>query len=329
MRQHLAFFGAHPVHQLRNPIASEEAHQIIFEREEELRRSRITLTARASAQLTIDSSRLVSLRSNDVKSADLLDVDHVPFRILDLRRLRDRHAFAEFDVGSAAGHVGRDRHRARLTRARDNLRLALVVLRVQDVVRNSGALEHARQRLRHVDAHRSNKNRITQLVKPLGFLGDRIVLLAPRLVDEILPVVANHVAVRWNYRNIESVDLVELSLFRLGGSGHSGELGVHAEVILNRDRRESLRLALHLHAFLRLDRLMQSLRPAPTRHCATRELVDDQHLTFLHDVVHILFVQRVRAQQLVDDVEALALAAYSTLIAFRAVSFSAGVMSGS
>ena len=62
-----------------------------------------------------------------------------------------------------------------------------------------------------------------------------------------------------------------------------------------------------LDAFLGLDRLVQPFRPATARHRAAGELVDDQHLAFLHDVVHVLLVQRVRAQQLVHDVQLLAL----------------------
>ena len=122
-----------------------------------------------------------------------------------------------------------------------------------------------------------------------------------------MPVVADHRLVRRDDRDLEPVDLVELGLLRLGRAGHAGQLLVHAEVVLDGDRRERLRLALHLNAFLRLDRLVQSLRPAAARHRAAGELVDDQDLAFLHDVVHVLLVQRVRAQQLVHDVEPLAL----------------------
>ena len=68
-----------------------------------------------------------------------------------------RHAGAEFDVGSAAGHVRRDRDRARLTGARHDLRLALVVLRVEHVVLQSGAAEHLGQRLRRLDARRADR----------------------------------------------------------------------------------------------------------------------------------------------------------------------------
>jgi hypothetical protein len=40
---------------------------------------------------------------------------------------------------------------------------------------------------------------------------------------------------------------------------------------------------------------------------SSRELVDDQHLSVLHDVIHVLFVQRVCPQELMNDVESLAL----------------------
>ncbi len=42
-------------------------------------------------------------------------------------------------------------------------------------------------------------------------------------------------------------------------------------------------------------------------HDPAGELVHDQHLAVLHQVVHVLLVERVRLQQLVDDVQLLAL----------------------
>ena len=46
---------------------------------------------------------------------------------------------AEDDVDAAAGHVRRDRDGALAARLRDDLRLALVLLRVQDVVLDAAA----------------------------------------------------------------------------------------------------------------------------------------------------------------------------------------------
>ena len=138
-----------------------------------------------------------------------------------------------------------------MTGASDDLRLALVVLGVQDIVRNSGALEHARQSLRDVDAHGSHQHRELQLVQSLRLLENRVVLLATRLVDEVLPIVANNRAVRRNHRYTELVDLVEFRFLSLGSASHAGKLFVETEVVLDRDRGERLRLAFHLHPFLR------------------------------------------------------------------------------
>ena len=76
----------------------------------------------------------------------------------------------------------------------------------------------------------------------------------------------------------KAVDLVELALFGLGGSGHAADLVVHAEVVLEGDRGEGLVLLLDLHPLLGLDRLMEALRVAAAFEDAPGELVDDLDL---------------------------------------------------
>ncbi len=100
---------------------------------------------------------------------------------------------------------------------------------------------------------------------------------------------------------------MELVRLGLGGAGHAGELEVKAEVILDRDRRKRLRLAVDLHAFLRLDGLMQTVAPAAARHFAAGEFIDDDDLVVLDDVLHVLFKKAVGAEQLRDVVDALGL----------------------
>jgi hypothetical protein len=126
-------------------------------------------------------------------------------------------------------------------------------------VLDSGAREHARQRLRSIDARRADEHRESKAVEPPSFFENGVVLLAPSLVDEIVPVLADHGLVRRNDGDLEPIDLKELRLFRLGGSRHAGELVVHAEVVLDRDRCHRLRLALHADAFFGFDRLVQAL----------------------------------------------------------------------
>ena len=89
------------------------------------------------------------------------------------------------------------------------------------------------------------------------------------------------------------------------GTGHAGELLVELEVVLQRDGRERLVLFLDPDALLRLDRLVQTLAPAPTLEDAAGELVDDLHLAVLHDEVDVALEQLLRPQrglQLVDEV---------------------------
>ena len=87
--------------------------------------------------------------------------------------------------------------------------------------------------------------------------------------------------------DVELVDLVELLRLGHGRTGHAGELVVHAEVVLQGDRRVGDRLLLDLDAFLGLDRLVQAVRPAPAEHQAAGEVVDDDHLAVLDDVVAV------------------------------------------
>ena len=99
------------------------------------------------------------------------------------------------------------------------------------------------------------------------------------------------------------VDLHELVGLGEGRAGHARELVVHAEVVLQRDRGERLVLLLDPDALLRLDRLVQALRPAPAVEDAAGELVDDLHLAVDDRVVDVALVQRLGLQRLVEVVD--------------------------
>ena len=100
--------------------------------------------------------------------------------------------------------------------------------------------------------------------------------------------------------HFEAVDLHELRRFGVGRAGHAGELLVEAEVVLERDRRDGLVLRADLHAFLRFHGLVKAIGPAPARHRAAGEFVDDDHLAAAHDVFHVALVDRMRAQRRVQ-----------------------------
>src|SRR6266853_6622996 len=107
---------------------------------------RIPLPPTSTAELPIDPPALVPLRPEDMEAARdlLLAARHIPPDAVSQVALRARDALAvapdhpglELDVGSAAGHVGRDRDRAAPAGTGDDPRFLLVVLRVQDAVGN-------------------------------------------------------------------------------------------------------------------------------------------------------------------------------------------------
>src|SRR5207248_8711465 len=69
----LALLHAQPLHDLLDPVAAEDAQQIVLEREIEVRGAGIALTAGAAAQLVVDATRLVTLGADDVQAAELDD----------------------------------------------------------------------------------------------------------------------------------------------------------------------------------------------------------------------------------------------------------------
>ena len=209
-------------------------------------------------------------------------------------------ALAELDVDAAAGHVGRDRHRAAQTGVLDDLRFLLVVLRVEDVALDAAPAQHRREPLALLDRARADEHR-----PPLRVLGDDLVddrlelrVLGP--VDDVGVVVARDVAVCRDDDDVESVDVAELALLGLRRTGHARQLLVQPEIVLEGDRRERLVLAAHVEAFLGLDRLMDAVGVAAAVHQAAGELVDDDDLAVLDDVLLVVVEQVPRLERGVE-----------------------------
>ena len=193
----------------------------------------------------------------------------------------------------------------RLARVLDDLGLALVLLRVQDVVRDAAPLQELREVLRDLDGDRPDEHRLALLVALPDVVEHRVVLRFLGLEDVVVLVVARDLHVRRDLDDMQVVDLDELLLLGLRGTGHPGELLVEAEVVLERDRRERDVLLLDRHALLGLDRLVEAFRPAAAFHDPARELVDDLDLAFLDDVVDVALEERLRLQRLVQVVHVL------------------------
>ena len=191
----------------------------------------------------------------------------------------------------------------------DDLGLALVLLGVQHVVRHA-----ARARACSTASRRSRSQIVpTSTGWPVScalgdLLDDRVVLLAPRLVDEVVLVVADHRPVGRDRHDLELVDLAELVRLGRGRAGHAGELLVHAEVVLDRDRRDRVFSAsiftpsLASTAWCRPSdqRRPSMMRPVNSSTIMTSPSCDD--------VLDVALVERLGLQRLDQVVDELAVA---------------------
>ena len=132
-------------------------------------------------------------------------------------------------------------------------------------------------------------------------LDDRIELRRLGAVHQVWFVVAHHGAVGGNRHHAELVDLLEFGGLGHGRSGHPAKLLVHAEIVLQGDRRKGLILLLDFDALLRLNRLVHTLVVSTTGEDAAGVLIDDQHFAFHHDVVAITFEEFLGLDRVVEE----------------------------
>ncbi len=149
------------------------------------------------------------------------------------------------------------------------------------------------------------------LIDALDFIHARLPLFLGGAVDQVRAVLADERLVGRDGDDFELVDLPELVGLGHGRARHAGQLLVHAEEVLQRDRGQRLRLLLDADAVARvfgLDGLVQPVGPLPAVHQAAGELVDDNHdllarlLVVHHRVLLVLLVEVMCAQGVVDQV---------------------------
>ena len=166
---------------------------------------------------------------------------------------------AEQNIRAAARHVRRDRHGALAAGLRDDVRLALMLFGVQHVVRDAGFFEQIRKMLGFFDGDGADQHGLAALVQLADAVGlgvvvedhavhHGLVFFLGGAVDHVGKLVAEQRAVGRDGDDVEIVDLAEFGGFGQRRAGHAGKLLIHAEIILEGDRRQRLVFALDLHA---------------------------------------------------------------------------------
>jgi len=210
---------------------------------------------------------------------------------------------AQHDVGTTAGHVGGDGHRARTAGVGDDGRFAVVLLGIEHFVLHTGLAQVLGQHFRSFNRGGTDQHRLAAL-GALFNVGQHRIELALAVEEHLVrAVLADGRAVGRDHHHFQAVDALELEGFGIGRAGHAGQLLVHAEQVLEGDARQRLVLALDRHAFLRFHRLVQAIGPAAASQGTPGELIDDDHFAVAHDVVHVTLVDRVCAQGGVEMVD--------------------------
>ena len=143
----------------------------------------------------------------------------------------------------------------------------------------------------------------------MGFFNlfqDGIVFLPSGLENDVVLIQADIRLVGRDDHHVQIVDVLEFVGLGFSCSGHSRQLLVEPEIVLQGNGGERLGFLFNLHPFLGLNSLVQTVRPAPPGHDPAGIFVDNHHLAFLHDIFHIALIQAVGAEQLSDDVNFLA-----------------------
>ena len=285
---HLAFLESHPVHDGGYTFGAEHTHQVVLQADIEDGATGVTLTSGTSAQLSVHTAALVAFRTDDSQTARLF------------------HLGCQFDIRTTTCHVGGDGHHACTACLGYHLRLLLVELGVEDVMLDFADVEHLAQQLGYLDGGRTYQYR-TALVHHVHYLvDDGVVFLAFGAVDTVVHVDTGDGFVGRDDHHVQFVYIPELSGFRLGGTGHTGEFVVHTEIVLEGDGGESLCRAFDFDVLFGFHGLVQSVRPPASLHDTSCLFIDNLHLAVVDDVIHIFLEQRISFQQLVYGVYALA-----------------------
>ena len=262
-------------------FTAETHHQRIFQRDIEAGEARIALTAASSAQLIVDTAGLMTFTAQYGQTT---------------QRAR---FLAQLDIGTTAGHIGRDRHRADLSGLRDDLSLSRMVLRIQHLMRDMHLSEHAADQLTGLDRDRADQHRLPFLMQFLDLVCQCLELQLLGRKDRVRIVDARDRTVGRDLDDTHVIRGEELLFLSLRCTGHAGQLCVQTEKVLIRDGRQRGRLFLDRHAFLGFDGLMQTIRIRTAFHQTAGKLVDDDDLLIFADhIFHFILHDIVCTQSL-------------------------------
>ena len=322
-------------------FAAETLCKIVLKRNEEKRATGITLTSASTAELVIDTSRFVSLRTENEKSAERDDfffflvrfflevfVKFVVFfsyrlnfvrNVLNVRGgkldhvVRDTFFYksllckkfgvaAEKNIRTTTRHIRCDRNSAFLARLSDDLRFLFMVFSVKNVVFDFVFQKPSRNLFRFFYRYRTDEDGLPFFVALHNGVDDSFYLALFRGINNVGHIDSLNGFVGGNFENVESVNGSELFFLGFSRTGHTRKFVIKTEVVLESNRCVSFVFVSDRNVFFRFDCLVKTFRISSADHKTTRELVDDNDFAVRNEVVGISLENKMSFQSLLDMV---------------------------
>ncbi|MDT4853706.1 hypothetical protein FQZ97_879830 [compost metagenome] len=134
-----------------------------------------------------------------------------------------------------------------------------MLLGVQHLVWDLLEGQHTAQQLRVFHRGGTYQHRPAYTYHLIDLLYYRVIFLPYGFVNLIFAVIADNVSIRRNGDHIQLVDLPELRCLRLCRTGHTGQLVVHPEIVLQGNGSIGLGRVFHLHIFFGFYRLVKAV----------------------------------------------------------------------
>ena len=101
-----------------------------------------------------------------------------------------------------------------------------------------------------------------------------------------------------------------------GSPGHTRQLFIHSEIILNGNGGISFSFLFDRNPFLGLNRLVQPITPTPAWHQSSSVFIHNHNLGILDHILFVLFIQAIGTKKLGNRMNTLALNLKFTLRSF-------------
>ena len=214
----LAILKTKSVHDACDTLRCEKAHQLVFERNVEYRRSGVALSSGTSTQLSVYTAAFVPFGTDDGQTASGF------------------HFGRQLNVGTTTCHVCGNGHGSqsvgRLSGLCHDRSFFLVLLGIKHFVVYLAHVEHLAKQLGYFNRRRTNEHRATLLAQVFNLVDNGSIFLSCRFVHTVVHVVTCDGAVGRNFHHVKLVDVPEFASFGRCRTSHTSQFVVHTEVVL-------------------------------------------------------------------------------------------------